>query len=459
MNTNIYIIIESASRELYANLHLAVALKESGYSVFLISQKTLANNIHKLPPGILLDKGYSANEVSRFKILKSRGFKIIIMRSEPIVYDRISFINGHKLSNINFDTIDIQLAIGKQHYNDLIDAGFPRNKIHILGNPRFSLLGTHMNEFIQRSEYKSNFPSKYILIVGNYPDMHYDINLDYSSNRYYSIHDNTHYLNIKKFNSSYEEHLYNSHLHRRIVYISFLNLINKLLTEFEDTLIVYRPHPSENPYYIKHLFKGISNFKVIYKYSAIEWIAHSLITIQNNCTTAIEAFLYGKPAISYKLIPKSIYDNEEVDISSISLYSESEVIDYLRYRVGLSNNNDPSISILNNNAAQHILSKYVDNQKYEDFIDLFLIEVDKYRVYSSSLIKRHKKLIIVIQWILLYLKRWLSKILTGNMIIQQIKGFNIKSVNSLLRTININKNDFKAIELQLELFEVIKNDK
>ena len=57
-------------------------------------------------------------------------------------------------------------------------------------------------------------------------------------------------------------------------------------------------------------FKNIPNIKVVYKDSIAPWILGSKAVVHSSCTSGIEAYLMGKPVISY--LPKT--DKSRINI-------------------------------------------------------------------------------------------------------------------------------------------------
>lgn len=80
---------------------------------------------------------------------------------------------------------------------------------------------------------------------------------------------------------------------------SFLKLIIKLLHNNPTEQFVLRPHPSESLDVYKEYFKNYDNLTISKEFTAPDWINKCKVVIQNNCTTALEAFFLNKPIINY----------------------------------------------------------------------------------------------------------------------------------------------------------------
>ena len=92
------------------------------------------------------------------------------------------------------------------------------------------------------------------------------------------------------------------------IFAMFMQLIGELSRGYPDYAIVIRPHPSENhePWRLKAA--TLPNVKVVYQGNVAEWILASEICIHNNCTTGVEAYMLGKPSVSYRPFQNPRYD-------------------------------------------------------------------------------------------------------------------------------------------------------
>jgi len=94
----------------------------------------------------------------------------------------------------------------------------------------------------------------------------------------------------------------------RLTY-NFIEAIRYLAKQNNGYDIVLRPHPVENIETWKVYLKNIPNVHVIRKGSITPWLHNAFALIHNNCTTALEASVSGKPVITFLPFPQ-YYDKQ-----------------------------------------------------------------------------------------------------------------------------------------------------
>ena len=109
----IYIVLETVARELNANLILSIRMIERNFTPIIISQIALRDNLHRLPQGIIIDKGYGLSDYEMQSKIKKLGFRLAILRSEPIVYDKKLFKLIHTKGLNTLTLIDRFFTLGK----------------------------------------------------------------------------------------------------------------------------------------------------------------------------------------------------------------------------------------------------------------------------------------------------------------------------------------------------------
>jgi surface carbohydrate biosynthesis protein len=171
----VYIVLETVARELNAHLLLAIGLLDSGFTPIILSQLALRDNLANLPKGIILDKGYGLSHIEAFKNYKKKGFKVAVLRSEPIVYNKRIFDIYHASGVSSLEWVDKFFSIGENYNNDVTHGGPVSLDSHITGNPRFNLFANEEFRFLfdrlKNSKSKIRSGKDYILIVGNFSEV------------------------------------------------------------------------------------------------------------------------------------------------------------------------------------------------------------------------------------------------------------------------------------------------
>jgi DNA-directed RNA polymerase subunit N (RpoN/RPB10) len=88
--------------------------------------------------------------------------------------------------------------------------------------------------------------------------------------------------------------------HKQAVFSHFRKLIPELEQAFPDYRIVVRPHPTENHEVYHRIAANCQRVRVTNEGNIVPWLMATRALIHNGCTTGVEAYLVGVPAISYR---------------------------------------------------------------------------------------------------------------------------------------------------------------
>jgi len=94
----------------------------------------------------------------------------------------------------------------------------------------------------------------------------------------------------------------------RAGFYKFIQLVEELSRHYPQYTVIVRPHPSERHDPWKAKAATLPNVKVISEGNVAEWILASDACVHNNCTTGVESYLLGKPAISYRPVCDPQFD-------------------------------------------------------------------------------------------------------------------------------------------------------
>jgi hypothetical protein len=96
--------------------------------------------------------------------------------------------------------------------------------------------------------------------------------------------------------------------HKTAVFNTFKELIPLLDKDYPDHTIIVRPHPTENQQIYKDIAKDCQRVKVTNEGNVVPWLMATEVVIHNGCTTGVEAYVMGVPAISYRAAIDKTYD-------------------------------------------------------------------------------------------------------------------------------------------------------
>jgi len=96
--------------------------------------------------------------------------------------------------------------------------------------------------------------------------------------------------------------------HKQAIFEKFQQLIPTVEKAFPKYNIVVRPHPTENQEIYRQIAAGCERVEVTNEGNVVPWLMAARALIHNGCTTGVEAYVMGIPAISYRASVNDFYD-------------------------------------------------------------------------------------------------------------------------------------------------------
>ena len=246
-----------------------------------------------------------------FRILRLLGHEIVAWEEEALVHPPPDTYFTLRLSPTTIRNVSHVFAWGQENVDLLrqypeLPANMP---IHITGNPRGDILRPEMRPYFDTEvERLRNLYGDFILINTNFTDV------------------NPFIPNIGLFlpakgpgeksrlgqagigmSRQFAEGLWD---HKQAILKDFQQLIPALEQAFPDLTIIVRPHPSENFKIYNDLAAQCERVKVTNEGNVIPWLLAAKTMVHNGCTTGLEAYVLGVPAISYLATFNEYYDYE-----------------------------------------------------------------------------------------------------------------------------------------------------
>jgi surface carbohydrate biosynthesis protein len=309
--STLIIPVENQVRELDAKILLACVAAERGFSVIIGSRAFVHFEVASVPRGVYLAKSMRSLSNSMFRILRLLGHEIVAWEEEALVHPPPDTYFTLRLSPTTIRNVSHVFAWGQENVDLLrqypeLPANMP---IHITGNPRGDILRPEMRPYFDTEvERLRNLYGDFILINTNFTDV------------------NPFIPNIGLFlpakgpgeesrlgqagigmSRQFAEGLWD---HKQAILEDFQQLIPALEQAFPDLTIIVRPHPSENFKIYNDLAARCERVKVTNEGNVIPWLLAAKTMVHNGCTTGLEAYVLGVPAISYLATFNEYYDYE-----------------------------------------------------------------------------------------------------------------------------------------------------
>jgi surface carbohydrate biosynthesis protein len=184
----------------------------------------------------------------------------------------------------------------------------PKTPIHTTGNPRGDMLRPEMRGFYAKEvkELRTSY-GDFILINTNFNHV----------NAFYP-HQNLFMPDEKRgeaprfgkaargMSREFAEGL---RAHKQALFDDFKKLIPALAGAFPDWTIVVRPHPTENQEAYCKIAAKCKRVHVTNDGNVVPWLLAAKVLVHNGCTTGVEAYVMGVPAITYRASINEYYDS------------------------------------------------------------------------------------------------------------------------------------------------------
>ena len=311
MNHGIQILIpvENQVREFDAKLLLACVAAHRGFSSVIGSRREMEFRIASFPRSIYLSKSMTIRSALLFKVAHKVGHHIVAWDEEALVHLPPETYFSDRLSPSSMRYVSRLLAWGQgnadlwRQYPNLPNA-IP---IHLTGNPRADMLRPEMRPFFAEDVEKIRQRyGNFILLNTNFNHVNAfspDMNLFKPVKRPGEIPGFG--RGARGMSREFAEGLRD---HKQAVFESFQHLIPELEEAFSDYTIIVRPHPTENQEIYRNIAARCQRVQVTNEGNVVPWILASQAVIHNCCTTGLEAYVMGVPAISYRKTVNDVYD-------------------------------------------------------------------------------------------------------------------------------------------------------
>jgi len=301
--------VENQVRELDPKLLLACIAAQRGFSSVIGSRREMEFKIDSFPRSIYLSKSMTIRSLLFFRVAKRFGHEIVTWDEEALVHLPPETYFSRRLNPTAIKFVSHLFAWGQDNaelwrqYPQLPD-DIP---IHVTGNPRSDMLRPNLRSYYENEvEWFRNKYGDFILINTNFNHVNAygaDMNLFKPVKKSGEI---------PKFgraargmSRAYAEGLRD---HKQAIFDHFKQLIPDLEKAFPGCNIVVRPHPTESHEAYNQIAAQCERVYVTNEGNVVPWLMAAKAVIHNGCTTGIEAYIMGVPAVSYRAVVNDDYD-------------------------------------------------------------------------------------------------------------------------------------------------------
>lgn len=309
-NIPLIIPVESQRRELDSKLLLACIAARRGFPVLIGPNREIEFRIASFPRGVYLAYRMKSGNAKFFRIVRKLGHEIVAWDEEALVHLPPEMYYSRRLSPEAVQMVSHLFAWGKDNAKLWRQyAHLPSDMpIHITGNPRADFLRPELSSLYRKeAEEILKRHGEFILINTNFNH----VNAFYPyQNLFQPVNNPGEIPQIGRAAIGMTlEYAKGFQEHKKALFQGFQQLIPALDKEFPQFRIIVRPHPIEDQQIYQRIASQCKRVHVTNEGNVVLWLQAAKALIHNGCTTGIEAYLLGVPAISYRPTVNDLYDN------------------------------------------------------------------------------------------------------------------------------------------------------
>ncbi len=302
--------VENQVRELDPKLLLACVAAQHGFSSVVGSRREMEFNIDAFPSAIYLSKSMTIRSLLFFRVARRFGHRIVAWDEEALVHLPPRTYFSRRLDATAIKYVFKLFAWGQDNVE--LWRQYPHTPgdvaIHAVGNPRSDMLREDIRRFYARdAQALRERYGDFILVNTNFNHVNAfgpDINLFIPPRR--QGEKPRFGRAARGMSREYARGLWD---HKLALFEHFKRLIPALEEAFPDYRIVVRPHPTENHRVYHDIAAGCERVVVTNEGNVVPWLMATRALVHNGCTTAVEAYVMGVPAVSYRAVVDEEYDN------------------------------------------------------------------------------------------------------------------------------------------------------
>lgn len=316
--------IEVKHRELLATAMLGFVAAERGWGT-LLGRKGIRER-EDLPPGVFVEKDICPTAAaSSVDTSRKRGRKVTAWSEEGLIYPSPEQFARMHVQRDAYDMLDRYFAWGPNQASDMVDVlGLDGSRIATTGNPRLDL---------HQADLRPLFSADVQAIQDRYGP-YFLINTKFKwFNHYLGTEGILAYLrDIGAVVSAEEQDRFWARVRfEEQTMAAFEEMIVQLSRQYPDHTVIVRPHPSENHDTWKTFAARYRNVTVTAEGNVLQWILGAVVSVHNNCTTGVEAYLMDKPTVAFRPVQNVDIDlylpnalsSEAGDVAQLMAYVES----------------------------------------------------------------------------------------------------------------------------------------
>jgi surface carbohydrate biosynthesis protein len=301
----------------------AAIAADEGWSTVIGGKSDLYPVLDRLRPGVLIEKSIQRGNARKIRGFKRSGHKVCVCCEEGLMFFTPQDYCNRKVGKECLDEIEHFFAWGERQATAVTTvhpACSP--KIAVTGNTRIDLAKPILHDLYEaeakaiREEHGTFFLLNTKFARTNYVRrgigfIEGQIAKGYAPDR------------------EQIELMERSVVQEQKVLAAFQDFVREFAARCPSKRLVIRPHPAEDFSLWQNLAEGLPNVTVVHRGNVLAWLLASELSISNNCTTAVEAFISGKPGINFRPYKDERVEYDLPRIVAYQIESIAQLVDIL----------------------------------------------------------------------------------------------------------------------------------
>ena len=310
---------ETRVREFRAKLLLALVAASRGVPAIVGAKKTIDLNLDRYPSGVYVGKSVTARSRHNLLLARACGHRVALWDEEGLVWASREVYWRTKVDAATLNTPELLLAWGDMNAQAWTEhPDYHGAPVIAAGNPRADLLKPALRPLFEADAQAIRAQFGDFILV----------NTNFSRVNHVQPRQNRHLKWLRE--QCPDDPRGGFAAHKFQLFQAFCQTLPALARAMPEQRFVIRPHPSERTETWKDLVNDLPNVTVAHEGNVVAWLLACRGLIHNGCTTALEAYQLGKPAVAYMPLPASDFDHPLPNGVSLACPDEASLTDRVR---------------------------------------------------------------------------------------------------------------------------------
>lgn len=306
---------ETRVREFDAKLLLALMAAARGVTTVVGAKKAIDINLDRYPAGVYVGKSVTARSRHNLALARRCGHRVVLWDEEGLVWASREVYWRTKVDGATLNEPELLIAWGQDNADAWREhpdyGGVP---IAVCGNPRADLLHPRLTALFNDEVARIRTEFGHFILI----------NTNFSRVNHVQPRQNRHLKWLREQRPNDPRGGFAAHKHE--LFQAFVKSLPELARALPEVTFVLRPHPSERVQTWQDIAAGLDNVRIVGHGNVVAWLLAADALIHNGCTTAVEAFQLGRPALAYRPVLNPEFDHPLPNDISLSCLGLSEMI-------------------------------------------------------------------------------------------------------------------------------------